>query len=190
MADSIQEAESLQTTKSINEIYSQAALIVLIGYIWYYCRMKSYYTKRETVRLALETSSEQLLRTSDGRIYKDSVLRHAIEVFTDSTRNPETITRLWIKNPPCRRCCSCLVKLYPIGKPTVYIGMNSDNNDSWADKEGLKLLIKNGFKLKVWTQLNIQTCQDIREGKRELRRLRNEVEREQELEEQHYCNIL
>ena len=64
------------------------------------------------------------------------------------------------------------------------------NSGSWGDKEGLKLLIKNGFKLKVWTQLNIETCQDIREGKRELRRIRNEVQREQELKEQYYCNIL
>ena len=151
--------------------------------------MKSYYTKNETLRIALETSSEQLLRTSDGKIYKDSILRHAIEVFTDSTKNHEMITRLWIKNPPCWRCCRRLVKLYITNKPTIYIGTNTDH-DSWDDKDGLKLLIKNGFKLKVWTKLNIQTCQDLREGKRELRRLRNEVQREQELKQQHYCNIL
>lgn len=142
--------------------------------MWYHCNQKQHYTQKEAANIAANEQGVTLLRTNRGKLYRNTYLHHAMEVFVLDTQDPESIIKIWIKESPCQRCCKRIVKLYrdcPI-KPLLYIGLIN------SDKEGLKVLVRNGFKLKVWTKLHERLFEDNNVMKRYLRKIRQDVHKE------------
>ena len=61
---------------------------------------------------------------------------------------------MWIKNSPCSYCSKELLNYfrgYP--KPTIYVGKIWRTGDM-NDDNGLIDLMRNGFSIKVWTDLH------------------------------------
>lgn len=112
------------------------------------------------------------MRTNIGKLYRSSFFHHAVDLFVNDTKNPQAITRIWIKNTPCSRCCKKMVNLYShcTTRPSIYIGHNNE------EYEGMKVLMRNGFRLKAWTKVHHHDSNNL--TKRHLKTLRDEVDQE------------
>ena len=93
-----------------------------------------------------------VLYTNEGTIYWSNPYEHAEEVFIRKTKNNTWwIDTIWIKNSPCRSCADKLIQHFAskTHKPTLYIGKIWEGNET-ANREGLKQMKANGFRLQVW----------------------------------------
>ena len=77
------------------------------------------YTDDEAIELAHKMKGVTLLRTNKGRIYINSLTRHAEIVFIENTPNPEDITGLWITNSPCYNCAQHLINHLNLTNPVI-----------------------------------------------------------------------
>uniref|UniRef100_A0A1X7UET3 Uncharacterized protein n=1 Tax=Amphimedon queenslandica TaxID=400682 RepID=A0A1X7UET3_AMPQE len=115
-----------------------------------------------------------LLRTDDGRIYWSTPFKHAEQVFIRKTKYKDIshIKTIWIKNSPCCWCADQLIDHFDLvpNKPTVYIGKiwRGAYGDARANKEGLRKMERNGFKLLVWEDDKNKEAYETREYLRNI----------------------
>ena len=136
------------------------------------------YTDDEAITLAHEMNRVTLLRTNEGRIYINSLTRHAEIVFLEDRPNPVDITELWITNSPCSNCARHLTAHFQLyqRKPTIYIG-RIYQPDNQENIEGLKRLLQQGFELQVWETLHTTlNGSDSRKTHKYLRDIKQEAQ--------------
>ena len=145
---------SSNNNKSFDVLCSEAIILTIILLVWYYCTLKQYYSEKEAAIMAANERSFTHLRTNTGKLYRSTFFSHPIEGFIKNTIDCAAITKLWINKMPCANCSYKLINFYKYNedKPTLYIGEVYCNPT--RDREGLKQLLQNGFKLKMWRRLN------------------------------------
>lgn len=130
------------------------------------------FTVKEAVTLAYKNINKHrtLLRTNEGmvrqhtidcqasftlQIYLSEKNEHAEIEFTTKEKFPGRITALWITNSPCAECSEKLITFFKnkVEKPTLYIG-KIYKGDWDANRKKLIELVKNGFNIEVWEELN------------------------------------
>lgn len=81
---------------------------------------------------------------------------HAEMSFLNQVETLEGITDMFIKNSPCSKCSRELIARFASyhKKPRIYVGRIYNLEDE-EDRRGLKELLKEGFELKVWEELNL-----------------------------------
>lgn len=142
------------SNKTFDTICSEALLLLIILLVWYYCTLKQYYSVSEAALVASNEEDFDHLRTDTGKLYRNSFFHHTVEVFINNTTDPRGISKIWLKRSPCVNCSHKLISFYKYieRKPTLYIGQVSRSSTT-RDREGMKQLLQNGFKLRTWTRL-------------------------------------
>jgi hypothetical protein len=163
------------SNKSFETMCSEAIIISLIIVIWYYCRIKLYYTEREAAIIARDEKDFIHLRTNRGKLYRDTSFKHVIDKFIDDTSQPNTVSKMWIKTSPCRSCCDKLINFYKYSevKPVLYMGEIRDE-----DERGMKRLLQSGFRLKIWRKLCLLMKDDMNRIKHSIHKLKHEAHNE------------
>ena len=110
----------------------------------------------EAAQIAHSEDGVTHLLTNEGKLYRsnsDPPYTHAEFILTRKTQ-AHNITKIWIKNSPCAGCSRVLIKFFQhCRKPIIYVG-HIYQIDNQEDREGLKNLCQQGFKLEVWETLH------------------------------------
>ena len=116
------------------------------------------YTEEEAVEMANTARGLTILRTNEGKIYKSGMKsgeKHAEERFMEKTKDPGSITAIWIKNSPCNQCAEKLIAFFKFySKPCIYVGR------IYKENEKLKEMKEDKFTFRVWEKY----CREAQNG--------------------------
>ena len=165
-------------------------------------------TEDEVVKMATEDQEHTYLWLNDGRVFKNSGKHSHAETAFMKSAGARQVTEIRIKNSSCSNCARNLVRFYndswilyllsylgivSMEKPTIYVGSiyRKKTGDVVAfDDDGLKILLRERFTLKVWEKMHSAMHPNSRQTYRILERAKAEVREEQNNQYTNSCVIL